>query len=233
MRELKPLTISNSTKSAPSVLLTSEMKKFVFVQPVNPDLVLAQNLYSLIHKHFKVDVLAAGTFTLKGIKYMCSEAHQNMVDLEPSLDYLWSSKHNYNRLLNPSALFKMNLINLYFPIFKTKKLLLLNKKDQFIVEAYPILNNGVGIYFEKVLPGDIELTKQGYMKLFRYMRKELRKYHEEFEAIHHETLYSSLKYQVSLYPEIRNQYWEEMKKCFEPDFRSDIHSEIERYILKL
>jgi|SRR5690554_339821 len=233
MEELRPLTISNSTKSLPSVLLTSDMKKYVFVQPVQPSLILAQTIYSLLHKHFKVEALTAGTFTLKGVKYMCAEAHQDCIELKPWLDYLWTSKHNYNRLFNPTSLFRIYLINLYFPVFKTKKLLVLNKKDQFVVEAYPILENKEGISFDPISIGNTDMTKQSYRKLFRYMRKELKKSLEEFEALHHDTLYTNLKYQVSLYPEIRNQHWGELKKCFDEGFKKDIKKEVEHYLMKL
>src|SRR5690554_7161901 len=164
MEELRPLTISNSTKSLPSVLLTSDMKKYVFVQPVQPSLILAQTIYSLLHKHFKVEALTAGTFTLKGVKYMCAEAHQDCIELKPWLDYLWTSKHNYNRLFNPTSLFRIYLINLYFPVFKTKKLLVLNKKDQFVVEAYPILENKEGISFDPISIGNTDMTKQSYRR---------------------------------------------------------------------
>lgn len=233
MEELRPLTVSNSTRSLPSVLLTAEMKKFVFVQPVNSSLVLAQNIYSYIHKHFKIESLSVGTFTLKGVKYMCSEAHQDIVELNPWLDYLWNSKSHYNRLFNPTSFFRICLINLYFPVFDTKKLLLLHKKDQFIVEAYPILKNGEGIFFRQKTLAETEMTRYGYRKLLRYMKNDLNKSLEEFEALHHDMLYTHLKYQVSLYPEIRNQYWEELKKCFNPDFRKSVHDEVRRYIAKL
>jgi hypothetical protein len=38
---------------------------------------------------------------------------------------------------------------------------------------------------------------------------------------------------VSLYPSIRNQYWNELKQCFDSDFKTFAHAEIDNYLLKL
>ena len=234
MRELRPLTISNSIKSAPSVLLTPEMERFVFVQPLYQDFLLAQNLYTTLHKHFKIELLEAGVFKLKDIKYICANEPEGMISVDDWMDCLWSTKRKFNRLLNPSALFKMFLINLFFPLFSTtQKLLLPGKKDRFIVDAYPNLPKDGGIRFEPINLNKLGITKIEYKKLFRYIRKDLNRYLEEFDALHHEKLYSDLKYQVSLYPSIRNQYWNELKKCFDADFRTYAHAEIENYLLKL
>lgn len=234
MRELRPLTISNSIKSAPSVLLTPEMERFVFVQPLYPDFLLAQNLYTTIHKHFKVELLEAGVFKLKEIKYICANQPEGIIPVDDWMDCLWSTKRKFNRLVNPSAVFKMFLINLFFPLFSsTQKLLLPGRKDRFVVDAYPNLPKDGGIRFEVVDLNKLGVTKAEYKKLFRYIRKDLKRYLEEFDALHHENLYSDLKYQVSLYPSIRNQYWNELKQCFDADFRTFAHAEIENYLLKL
>ena len=234
MRELKPLTISNSIQSAPSVLLTPEMEKFVFIQPLYPDFLLAQSLFTIIHKHFKVEQLEAGVFKLKEVKYICAEEPEGIIQVDDWMHCLWSSKRKFNRLLNPSSLFKMFLINLFFPVFSTtQKLLLPGKKDRFVVDAYPHLPKEEGIRFEAVDLNKLGITQSEYKKLFRYIRKDLRPYLEEFDALHHENLYSDLKYQVSLYPSIRNQYWNELKQCFDPEFKTFAYAEIENYLLKL
>ncbi|HLV41574.1 MAG TPA: hypothetical protein VKY37_04800 [Brumimicrobium sp.] len=234
MRELRPLTISNSIKSAPSVLLTPEMERFVFVQPLYQDFLLAQNLYTTIHKHFKIELLEAGVFKLKEVKYICANEPEGIVPVDDWMDCLWSTKRKFNRLLNPSALFKMFLINLFFPLFSpTRKLLLPGRKDRFVVDAYPNLPKDEGIRFEVVDFNKLGITKIEYKKLFRYIRKDLKLYLEEFEALHHENLYSDLKYQVSLYPSIRNKYWNELKQCFDADFKTFAFAEIENYLLKL
>jgi hypothetical protein len=234
MRELRPLTISNSIKSAPSVLLTPEMERFVFVQPLYQDFLLAQNLYTTIHKHFKVESLEAGVFKLRDIKYICANEPEGIIPVDDWLDCLWSTKRKFNRLLNPSALFKMYLINLFFPIFSTtQKLILPGKKDRFIVDAYPNLPKDQGIQFEAVNLNELGVTKAEFKKLFRYIRSDLKHYLEEFDALNHENFYSDLKYQVSLYPSIRNQYWNELKQCFDSDFKTFAHAEIDNYLLKL
>jgi len=234
MRELRPLTISNSIKSAPSVLLTPEMERFVFVQPLYQDFLLAQNLYSTIHRHFKIELLEVGVFKLKDIKYICAKEPEGLIVVDDWLDCLWSTKRNFNRLLNPSALFKMYLVNLFFPIFSTtRKLIIPGKKDRFIIDAYPNLPKDSGIHFKAVHLNELGITKVEFKKLFRYIRKDLKQYLDEFNALHHENLYSDLKYQVSLYPTIRNEYWNELKKCFDADFKTFANAEIENYLLKL
>ena len=180
MRELRPLTISNSIKSAPSVLLTQEMERFAFVQPLSPDFLLAQNIYTAIHKHFKVESLEVGVFKLKGINYICAEEPEGLLVMDDWSDYLWSTKRKFNRLLNPSSLFKMYLINLFFPVFPhSKKLILPGKKDRFVVDAYPYIIKGEGINFKIVHLNELGLSKPEFKKLFKYMHKDLKLHYEE------------------------------------------------------
>src|SRR5690554_3501816 len=132
MEELKPLTISNSLFSNPSVLLTPTFEKYVFVQPLSHEFLLTQSIYTLIHKHFKVELIKTGTFKLKGIKYLCAQEHDGAVKVDDWMNYLWSSKQKFNYLLKVESLFTMYLINLFFPIFNsTEKVLLPGKKDRF------------------------------------------------------------------------------------------------------
>lgn len=234
MRELKPLTVSKSIRSAPSVLLTQEMERFTFVQPLYPDFLLAQNVYTALHKHFKVEALEVGVFKLKGVNYICAEEPEGLLIVDDWSDYLWSTKRKFNRLLNPSALFKMYLINLFFPVFPTiRKFILPGKKDRFVVDAYPYLVKGKGICFKAVDMNSLGLFNPDLKKLFKYMHKDLRLYFEEFKVLHHEKLYTELKYIVSLYPSIRNEYWNELKRCFEADFKVYANAEVENYLLKL
>jgi hypothetical protein len=234
MRELRPLTISNSIKSAPSVLLTPEMEKFVFVQPLNQDFILAQTIYTLLNKHFKVGMLEAGMFKLKEVKYLLAEEPEGVLNVDDWMDCLWASKRKFNHLLNPNTLFKMYLINLFFPLFSTtRKLMLPGKKDRFVMDAYPSLGGNKGIQFHPVNLNELGLNKAEFRKLLSYIQKDIGHIIDEFLVLHHDNLYKDLKYQVSLYPSIRNKYWNELKQCFEPDFKTFVIAEAENYLLKL
>lgn len=234
MRELRPLTISNSIKSAPSVLLTPEMEKFVFVQPLNQDFILAQTIYSHIHKHFKVELLEAGMFKLKEVKYLLAEEPEGVLTVDEWMDILWNSKRNFNHLLNPSTLFKMHLINLFFPLFSsTRKLMLPGKKDRFVMDAYPSLSKKEGIQFQPTDFNKLGISKIEFRKLFAFIPNELEQVIDDFLILHHDNLYKDLKYQVSLYPSIRNKYWNELKQCFDPEFKTFARAEAENYLLKL
>jgi len=233
MRELRPLTISNSIKSAPSVLLTPEMDKFVFVQPLTADFILAQTIYSHIHKHFKVETLEAGMFKLKEVKYLLAEEPEGVLTVDEWMDSLWDSKRQFNHLLNPQSLFKMYLINLFFPVFSsTRKLMLPGKKDRFVMDAYPGIIKGDGIKFKPVDFNKLGVTKVEFRKLFSYIQKDIEQVIDDFVILHHDNLYKDLKYQVSLYPSIRNKYWNELKQCFEQDFKTFARAEAHHYLLK-
>lgn len=234
MRELRPLTISNSIKSAPSVLLTPEMEKFVFVQPLNQDFILAQTIYTHIHKHFKVKTLEAGMFKLKEVKYLLAEEPEGILTVDEWIDFVWSSKRRFNFLLNPSDLFKMYLINLFFPIFSsTRKLILPGKKDTFVMDAYPNFTKKDGILFQPMDFNKLGITKIEFRKLFAFIPSELAQAIDDFLILHHDNLYKDLKYQVSLYPSIRNKYWNELKNCFDPEFKTFARAEAENYLFKL
>ncbi|PKR81719.1 hypothetical protein CW751_04110 [Brumimicrobium salinarum] len=234
MQELKPLTISNSILGAPSVLLTSEMERFVFVQPLNQTFLLTLGIYETLYKHFKIEKLPVGVFKLKDVNYLCAKQPEGLLEVDEWMDCLWTDKRKYNRLLNPKDLFKMFLINLYFPVFSsTKKMVLPGKKDRFIIDAYPIIEKDKGLFFKPKNANDLGINKGEFKRLFRYFRFDLPQIIAEFEELHHENLYTDLKYQVSLYPNIRNASWNELKKCFDTDFKTFAKAEIENYILKL
>lgn len=234
MKELKPLTISNSVKSAPSVLLTPEMEKFVFVQPLTQEFILAQTIYTLIHKHFKIELLEAGIFKLKGVKYLCAAEPEGVLTLDEWQDYLWNAKRSFNHLLNPDSLFRMYLVHLFFPVFSnSRKMILPGKKDRFVMDAYPILEKGKGLHFEAVDFNKLKLSNIAFRRLFSYLHQDLFHVFDEFMVLHHDNLYKDLKYQVSLYPTIRNQYWNELKKCFDKNHITFAKAEVENYLLKL
>ncbi|WP_107037657.1 hypothetical protein [Brumimicrobium mesophilum] len=234
MRELRPLTISNSIKSAPSVLLTPELEKFVFVQPLTQDFILAQTIYSLIHKHFKIEMLEAGMFKLKEVKYLLAEEPEGILTVDDWMDSLWTSKRKFNHLLNPQSLFKMYLVNLFFPVFaSTKKLMIPGKKDRFVIDAYPNLSKKEGIQFQPTDFNKLGITKIEFRKLFGYISMEMEQVIDDFLILHHDNLYKDLKYQVSLFPSIRNKYWNELKQCFDQDFKTFAKAEADNYLLKL
>jgi hypothetical protein len=233
MRKLQPLTISKSIKDAPTVLLTPELEKFLFVRPLTKELLLAQAIYATIYHHFKVKIVPVGSFQMNGANYLCSKQFEGICQVEDWVDYLWTSKRSFKRLLNPQDLFQMYLIDLYFPVFKkTNKLLVADKKDRFIMEGYPQIEEQ-GIVFQPSHVHKIGLNQAAFKRLFRFNKHKLILQLEEFETIHHQKLYSDLKYQISLYPEIRNQYWDELKKCFDQTYRTFVYAEVKNYLLKL
>lgn len=231
MQVLNPYTISNSVKGRPSVLLTQNMEKFVFVRPIENEFMLAQNIYVLLHKHFKVDILDSGTFTIKGVKYLCAHQPEGILSINEWSTIKWHSKSEFNSLLNPHVLLKMFLINLYFPIFEeTKKKVKMGKKDSFIADAYPVLQKDEGLRFNSSYLGQSELFNPDFIPFFKFIAPNIRKYIEEFQALNHENLYLEIKYQTSLYPTIRNKYWDEIKQCFSDDYKRVVNERVSRFV---
>lgn len=234
MKALKPLTISNSISDNPTVLLTSDFEKYVFVQTLEKEFMLAHTIYKTLHRHFKIELLQSGTFQLKGSKYFCTKKIEGSEEVQDWIGYMWSTKHSFNNLLNTGALFRMFLIDLYFPVFNpSKKIVVPGRKDRFVVEAYPELRDGGTIKFQQSNINKAGLTSVAFRNLFQYLGENIHTITENFEVLNHENLYMDLKYQVSLYPEIRNKFWDELKQCFEPSFLTYVKTDIQNYLLKL
>jgi len=231
---LRPYTLFSSTQSLSSVLLTDTFDKYLFVCPLDKNLVLAQILYSLLIKHFKIQSLNIGKFTLKNINYLCVKKEDCIIEINAWNDFLWSSKRGFNSFLNPEDLIKMYLMELYFPIFKqTEKFIQFGKKDKFILNGYPKLFEGNRVKFVSQDSSSVGMTQPQIVKFIRFMKSDFRKIIQDFKELHHDKLYSDIKYQISLFPNLRNEYWEEVKKCFSSEYKEYIDQELWNYSLRL
>lgn len=233
MRELTPLTISNSILGDPTVLLTKELETFTLYRPVNENIIASNEILDFLCRHFKVSRLKVGVFNLKGRKYYCYQEVDGAVDFDSWNVFLWDSKRKFNQFLSPKTLFFSFLVDLYFPLFNgSKRYIMAGKKNHFAVHPVP-QNDYSSIAFDPTTPAQLGMTRAGINSFFKHMKNELWVYLEDFEALNHDKLKVDLKYRVSLYPEIRNVYWNEIQKCFDSDFIKYTNAELRNYILKL
>lgn len=233
MKELTPLTISNSLLGNPTVLLTDDLESYTLYKPLDDHLRATNEVLDFLYRHFKVNRLKVGVFVLKGKKYYCYQERDGKIEFNSWNSFLWDSKRKFNQFLSPKSLFYSYLIELYFPFFKgSKKCFFPERKNQFIVHPVPN-NNFASLSFCPTSPAKLGLTKGGVKSFFKYLKKDLVLHLEDFDALHHEKLKADLKYRISLYPEIRNQYWQEVQQCFDPEFKNYTRAELENYILKL
>jgi hypothetical protein len=70
-------------------------------------------------------------------------------------------------------------------------------------------------------------------RFFSFIESDLNEVIEEFLALHHDKFYRDVKYAVSLYPEERNRIWDEVKKCFDPQFRRFVRAQLDNYVMRL
>jgi hypothetical protein len=233
MRELVPLTISNSILGDPTVLLTKDFETYTLYRPLDDHIRASNELLGFLYKHFKISRLKVGVFNLKGKKYYCYQELNGTADFDSWNAFLWDSKRKFNQFLSPKTLFFSFLVDLYFPLFNgSKRHILAGKKSHFAI--HPVPNNDFSeISFNPTAPAQLGMTIVGVSSFFKHMKNDLLVYLEDFEALNHEKLKADLKYRVSLYPEIRNIYWNEIQKCFDREFINYTRAEIENYILKL
>ena len=233
IQELKPLTISSSIRKNPTVLFTTELKQFLLYEPFNGENHIVAELYSFMMEHFKVELLRSGSFSLRGKKYLCCEEISGCIEVDSWLTYQWKKKRQFNRFIRPRALFDMYLFDMFFPVFgPSSKLIIPGKKDRFVAHAFPQKNKG-SIAFEPRDINSVGLNDPAMRMFFKHIKLYLNEYLEDFIALNHEKFRADIKYRVSLYPDHRNQYWNELSKCFEPSFRNYITANIENYILNL
>lgn len=234
MQDLVPLTIYNSLYNKPTVLLTTDLKKYTFIQPYSKSFLLTLQLYRIICQHFKIELLEVGAFKYDDVKYFCSAAPDGLVELSNWLEFLWSSKRKRNHFVFPEILFKMGLIELYFPLFLgMKKWILPGRKDRFILDTAPLMYPDNRIHFTPKSIHKLEFDQPAFKQLLFPIRDKLKHIAEEFEVLHHEKLHQQLKYQTSLFPAIRNQYWDEIKKCYTDTRRDQVRDAIHKTLLKL
>lgn len=233
MEELTPLTISNSILGDPTILLTKELETYTLYRPLDDHIRASNEVLDFLCKHFKINRLKVGVFNLKGKKYYCYQELNGTVDFNSWNSFLWDSKRKFNKFLSPKTLFFSFLLDLYFPLFSGgKRYILSGKKSHFAV--HPIPNNDLStICFNPTTPAQLGMTLAGVSTFFKHIKNDLFVYLEDFEALNHDKLKADLKYRVSLYPEIRNIYWNEVQKCFDIDFINYTKAELKNYILKL
>lgn len=233
MKELTPLTISNSILGDPTVLLTNELETYTLYRPVDDDIKASNEIIDFLYKHFKVHRLNVGVFNLKGKKYYCYQELNGTTEFDSWNAFLWDSKRKFNQFLSPKNLFFSFLIDLYFPLFiGSKRYILPGKKSQFAVHPIP-KNDFSSLSFNPTTPAQLGMTQAGVNSFFKHVKNDLLVYLEDFEALNHDKLKADLKYRVSLYPEIRNVYWREIQLCFDMEFINYTTAEIKNYILKL
>ena len=231
MNELIPLTVSKSTRNAPTVLLTQSMEKYVLYAPVDKALLACHALFELIHNHFKLSRAKTGFFTLKGKQFFCVEQLPGTVELDIWHGFLWRNKRSFNYFLNPRKLFEMMLFDFYFPLWggPSKKLILPHRKNQFAISTVPA-NNFEAIEFKPLSFSQLGMNHANYNHFFEYFKGDLESILEEFLILYHEKFMSDVKYTLSLYPELRNVYWNEVKKCFDASFIQFTTANIKNYI---
>lgn len=233
MEELSPLTISNSILGDPTVLLTKDLETYTLYRPVDDNIRASNEILDFLSKHFKIDRLKVGVFNLKGKKYYCYQEIDGAAEFDSWNVFLWDSKRKFNQFLSPKTLFSSFLVDLYFPLFNgSKRYILAGKKNQFAIHPVPD-NEFTSLSFEPTTPAQLGMTLAGISSFFKHMKNDLMVYLEDFEALNHSKLKADLKYRVSLYPEVRNIYWSEMHKCFDPEFMKYTNAELKNYILKL
>jgi hypothetical protein len=234
MEELRPLTISRSINNAPTVLLTADKTPFLLFTPLNEHILIQDALLSLICDHFKIRKLRTGYFTFRGKKYLCIEEVSGVVDFSFWQEHLWSDKRKFSQFLEPVNYFKIALIELFFPFFGEglRKLIVPGVKNQAMI--YPVSNS----FKESITFAPTTLNKIGFnhpamRRFFSWSKDDLKETIISFNMLNHDKFMMDLKYQLSLYPNWRNVYWNEIKKCSDKDFLNFTSSLIWDYFHRL
>jgi hypothetical protein len=232
MQELLPLTISSSVKKNPTVLFTKNKEKYLLYEPFNDHNYINAELFGFIYGHFKIDILKKGYFNFRGKKYLCSQEVSGSTKVDGWQAFQWKDKRQFNRFIRSKALFNMYLADLFFPVFSvSEKWIIPGVKDRFLI--YPFPSSDKLIYFDPTDIGKVGLNDPGIKSFLKHMSADLPLFLEDFLALNHEKFKTDLKYRISLYPEHRNQYWNQLQLCFEPEFIKYTKATIENYILKL
>jgi hypothetical protein len=232
MQELHPLTISTSKKNKASVLMTKDYKQYILHQPYTAFNYVNTELFTFLNTHFKINLFRTGTFTIKGVKYLCSEEIAGCTVFNDWLAFQWKSKRQFNRFIQPKSLFYMYLTDLYFPVFGVnEKWVVPGKKDAFIRSPFPMDNSS--ILFKPIDINRSGLNSVEVKHFFRFIKENLPSYLEDFLALHHDKLRADLKYRISLHPSLRNEYWNEFQQCFQKDYRTYVTAMLNNYILQL
>jgi hypothetical protein len=106
-------------------------------------------------------------------------------------------------------------------------------KYWFISTVYPNSKQH-GLVFNPPNLSQLGLDIPSFRSFFGNMQKEeLMDCLAEFKALLHEKFIVDLKYQISLFSEDRNRYWNEFKKCTSDDYQKYVTNLVENYIAQL
>lgn len=234
MEVLKPFTISNSLVKAPTKLLTQDFEIYLVFKPIDEHSLIQVNILMCLLNHFKITYFKTASFNYKEKRYLCLEQTPDAFDFSVFYNHLWSDKKSFNQFLNPEELLKIELINLLFPIFHSKIEIQLRNNKKFIFSATlekMILSEP--IQFQPISINQTLLNEPAIKKFINYKKREMNELMEAFEILHHDKLMADLKYQISMNSQLRNEYWNELKKCFDPSFKKFIFSTIKDYLLRI
>lgn len=234
MQELKPLTINRSLLNQPSVLLTSDYRKFLLHAPLNQEMIIDNHLYTFMTKHFKLNKFETASFSLKGKRFLCIEQVHGVTPFDTFYDFLWESKQKFNSFLRPRSLFELFLFDAFFPLWSKPipKLIVAEKKNRFALDAV-VANDFQNIRFSPLTIAQLGLDHPSIRLFFSYFKDDLTTILDDFLALYHEKFQVDVKYQLSYYPEHRNAYWDEVKQCFDPAYVNYVKAAIHNYIIRL
>jgi len=235
METLHPLTISKSLTGQPTHLLTSDYRSFLLHCPLNQQVILTYRISQFIFNHFKIATRKNGVFSFQGKKYYCVEDIEGLYPFDDWYAYMWSSKKSFSQFLQPKNIFKLFLVDLFFPIFgaHTEKTFVGDKKYWFISTIYPNSDQR-GLVFNPPNLSQLGLDIPSFRSFFGNLQKqEITDALMEFKALFHEKFIVDVKYQISLFSEDRNSYWNEFKKCASVDYQNYVTNLMENYIAQL
>ena len=235
METLKPLTVSKSVYNAPTHLLTDDYRSFLLHSPLDQQTLLTHHLSRFLLHHFKLESFNVGVFTLQGKRYYCLEDVQGKLPFDDWYGYLWSDRKKFNHFLKPKDVFFLFLLDVFFPLFG-------NAFEKYFVEdqKYRVLShltaerNLNGLQFNPFTLSQLGLDSPVIKSFFAFTAKEeLFHYLMDFISLMHEKFYRDFKYQVSLFAEDRNVYWNEIQKCTALEYQSYCVNLITDYIIRL
>lgn len=218
----------------PSVLLSSDYRKFLLYAPLNQEMIIGNHLYTFMTKHFKLNKFETAYFNLKGKRFLCVEQIHGVTPFDTFYDFLWESKRKFNSFLRPRSLFELFLFDLFFPLWSRPipKLIVAEKKNRFAVDAV-VANDFQEIYFSPLSINQLGMDHPSIRLFFSYFKEDLLTILDDFLALFHEKFQVEVKYQLSYYPEHRNAYWNEVKQCFEPAYINYVKAVVHNYIIRL
>lgn len=234
MEELKPFTISKSILNEPTVLLTEEGKKYMLWCPITDNVRIIHYLRTFMLSHFKIKTFDTAKFSLRGTNYLCFEALEGVSELDEWHYALWENKRRFNQFLKPERVFQILLFEAMFPLFGgvNNKYIVAGKKNRIMYNPIP-QNNYTSFRFNPISLSQQKLNNPAYKLFFSYIKDDLPQLLEEFLSLCDERFKLDLKHQLSLFPERRNELWNEINPCFNPKFKTYVTATFNDYLLHL